>query len=441
MVADRYEADWSALLQAGAPAGPEWMDGLRRHAMEGFERSGVPRPTVEDWKYTPLRSLAESRLELAPPGPAVFEFPLPAFEPDAIRVVLVDGRLDRNLSTGVAPGLTACSLLDALHEHETVVRMHIGNCGPVETQAEGRAILPDSHPFGDLNLALFQDGAFLRFHANQKVEQLVEVVHVATGAPGSASLPRLLIVAEPGSRGRIVECYVSSPGFEGAVFPTTEVSLDEGAWLEHVRVQDQSTSSAHIGLWQARLDAGSKYVSTNVAFGSALGRLEQGVWIGGSHAHVRMDGVVVATGAQHLDNHTRLDHAVPECDSFEVYKQVADDEGRIVFNGKIFVHQDAQKTDAKQTNQAILLSPRAEVDSKPQLEIFADDVKCTHGATVGQIEDSSLFYLRSRGIPAAEAEAVLVYAFAAEVLEQIPTAAVRDALEAHLFEKLGVPAP
>ena len=174
-----------------------------------------------------------------------------------------------------------------------------------------------------------------------------------------------------------------------------------------------------------------------MCFGGAIARTDQEIWLGGRHIVTRLDGVVVARGGQLIDNHTRLDHAMPNCNSFEVYKQIVDDEATVVFNGKIFVHQDAQKTDAVQNNAALLLSPKATIDSKPQLEIFADDVKCTHGATVGRIEDTPLFYLRSRGIPIEQATGILVYAFAAEVLELISIPEVRDRLEARLFEKLG----
>jgi Fe-S cluster assembly protein SufD len=261
-------------------------------------------------------------------------------------------------------------------------------------------------------------------------------VHVTSG-DGSCVAPRVLIVASEGSSARFVETYVTDGAGTNLVLPVTEVVTEKGANVEHVRVQDESESTFSFALWAISQHDDSEYRSYNVAFGGAIARTDQEFWLGGRHIVTRLDGVVVARGKQHLDNHTRLDHALPDCNSFEVYKQIVDDEATVVFNGKIFVHQDAQKTDAVQNNAALLLSPRATIDSKPQLEIFADDVKCTHGATVGRLEDTPLFYLRSRGIPKASAEGILVYAFAAEVLELITLKPVVDRLEARLFEKLG----
>jgi Fe-S cluster assembly protein SufD len=366
----------------------------------------------------------------------VFSQTVPQYAADPVRIVLVNGRFDRDLSAGTAVGLTAKALSDALKEDEAIVRRWLGQVKPRTTKTSVRQIKPDRHTFAELNTAVFEDGAFVRIAEGQTVEPLIEIVHLATGR-GQAFAPRVLVVAEEGSRARIVETYVTDD--EGDVFtlPVTEVVVAEGAHLEHVRVQDESTAAFHIANWQTVQSAGSEYKSFNVCFGGGLARVDQGVWLDGRQTVTRLDGVVCASGDQHIDNHTRLDHALPEGNSFEIYKQIIDGRATVVFNGKIFVHQDAQRTDAKQTNQALLLSPDATVDSKPQLEIFADDVKCTHGATVGQLEDLPLFYMRSRGVPKEQAEAVLVYAFAAEVLELISHDGVRQALEARLFGKLG----
>lgn len=421
--------------------GPEWLTELRARGRATHGRIGVPTPKHEDWKYTPLREVAETSWRKAEPGPAVFESQLPSYDKEAVRVVLVDGRLDRNLGSGerLPAGLRLKSLRDAIEASDPVLESVLGKTGPKKTQTVGREIVPDEHTFGALNDAAFADGLLVHIAAGAEIAPLIEIVHVCC-ADDSPSLvtPRIAIVAEEGSRCRIVETYVSEGEGDVLVLPVTEVSVRSGAEVEHVRVQDESLDSRHIGLWQTSQAPGSTYTSFNVCFGARLARVDQGVWIGGEATRTRLDGVVVATGCQHMDNHTRLDHAFPNGESFEIYKQIADDEAHIVFNGKIFVHQDAQKTDAKQTNQALLLAPGAVIDSKPQLEIFADDVKCTHGATVGQLEDLPLFYLRSRGMPKDKAEAVLVYAFAAEVLETISIEPVRDALEARLFEKLAV---
>ena len=290
--------------------------------------------------------------------------------------------------------------------------------------------------FAALNTALFEDGLYIRIAKDVHVEKTIEVVHVTCG-DGQIVTPRILIVAEEGSRAKIVETYVTDGEGTNLVLPVTEVFAAKYANIEHVRIQDEGSRTFSIALWEIRQEGDSEYRSYNIAFGGALARTDQNFWLGGEHIVTRLDGIVVATGSQLIDNHTRLDHAMPHCNSFEIYKQIVDDEATVVFNGKIFVHQDAQKTDAVQTNQALLLSPKATINSKPQLEIFADDVKCTHGATVGQLEDAPLFYLQSRGIPADQAEGILVYAFAAEVINLITIDEVRARLEARLLEKLG----
>jgi Fe-S cluster assembly protein SufD len=245
-----------------------------------------------------------------------------------------------------------------------------------------------------------------------------------------------LIVLEGQAEAKVVESYVSLGG-QVLVDAVTEIVLGPGARLEHVRVQDESLESWHVSTVAVDQARDSVYTSTSASFGASVARNEINVWSGGENAETWLNGMYVGTGTQVLDTHTRIDHAVPHCNSFEVYKGILDERAEGVFNGKIFVYEDAQKTDAKQTNQAILLSPEASVNTKPQLEIFADDVKCTHGATVGQIAQEAKFYMQSRGIPAEEAQALLVYAFAAEVLEKITIEAVREALEARLFAKLG----
>ncbi len=422
---------------ASGSSGAPWVRSLRAAALDAHRELGVPTTRHEEWKYTPLRRLVERDWAAGEPGPAVFQRELPRYDEGSIRIVLVNGRFDRNLSETEArsPHWVARSLRDAVTEDDAVVREWLGQVGPKTTQAVGREITPDSHTFAELNTATFEDGLFL--HITGDVAALIEIVHVATG-DGQAFAPRVLVVAEEGARARIVETYVTDG--EGATFtyPVTEVVVKEGANLEHVRVQDEGAEAFHIANWQTTQAAGSEYHSFNVCYGAGLARVDQGIWLDGQATVTRLDGVVCAGGDQHIDNHTRLDHAQPNSNSFEVYKQIVDDRATVVFNGKIFVHQDAQKTDAKQTNQALLLSPTATIDSKPQLEIFADDVKCTHGATVGQLEDLPLFYMRSRGVPKDQAEAVLVYAFAAEVLELITHVGLRQALERRLYEKLGV---
>ncbi len=404
---------------------PEFLQTLRSRAQTIFQVSGVPTPRNEEWKYTPLRPIASATWKVGEPGPAVFTQEPLRLADSSIRVVLVNGRFDRNLSeVPTIPGLTLMSLRDAIYERSEVAAQL------------GSVAAMDEHPFAALNTALFQDGLYLHIRSGAVVEPNIEILHVTSGE-GMVIAPRILVVAEDGAVASITEQYVSDKGARNLTIPVTEALISQNANVEHVRFQDESDQSFHIGLWESKQQQSSEYRAYNVAFGGAIARLDQNIELDGRHIITRLDGVVVARGEQIIDNHTQLDHAMPDCNSFEIYKQVVDDSATVVFNGKIFVHQDAQKTDAKQTNQALLLSPQATINSKPQLEIFADDVKCTHGATVGQIDETFRFYMRTRGIPNEQAEAILVYAFAAEVMELIADEAVRTRLEGRLYEKLG----
>lgn len=424
----RYNTEQTALMAAverRATDGPDWVQALRQRGMRIHAEHGIPTPRTEAWKYTPLRSVAERTWQAGEAGPAVFDFDLPQYTEGAVRIVLVNGRFDRNLSdVPRLPGLTAMSLRDAWTEHPDLVREHLGQIARIE-----------EHTMAALATALFQDGLFLHIKSQAVIESVIEIVHVTSGQD-EVFAPRLLIVAEDGAIARIVETYITDGDTTAMTLPVSEVVIGSRANIEHVRVQDEATSNIHLALWETRQAGNSEYRSYNVAFGAAIGRTDQGIDLQGEWCTTRLDGVVVGLGEQILDNHTRLDHALPNCNSFEIYKQVIGDRATVVFNGQIYVHPHAQKTDAKQTNQAILLSPTATINSKPQLEIFADDVKCTHGATVGQLEDLPLFYMRQRGVPKALAQSLLVYAFAAEVLELISMEEVRLRLEQRLFERL-----
>ena len=431
---NQYETQLGPLLEQAErlqKTGPAWLQEQRKSALRSFQEHGVPTQKNEEWKYTALRGFAETSWKVAQGSGSV---DVSHFVEGSIRIVLVNGRLTAEGIQGSDQQVRIGSLSDSVGE--SVLAKHQGKAVGEPTYPEGRVIQSDVYPFGELNTALFEDAVVIEVIG--LCEKVIEIVHVQSGESSDLSFPRVLVTMAPNSGAKIVESYVSSSDNACATIAVTEVFVGEGANLEHIRVQNQSDRSLHIGLWQTKQERDSTYTAYNVCFGSQLARLDQTIWIGGENCTTRLDGVVCANGDQHIDNHTRLDHRVPNCNSFEIYKQVVDDSATVVFNGKIFVHQDAQKTDAKQTNQALLLSPKATIDSKPQLEIFADDVKCTHGATVGQLEDLSMFYMRSRGVPQEQAQAVLVYAFAAEVLELVSIEPVRKGLERRLYEKLGV---
>ena len=424
-VLERYSTLWQGLLLGGVrPGEPTWLTELRHRGLAIHREHGIPTPRHEEWKYTPLRGLA--KLDFAPSRPAELDPSLLEswFYEQGVRLVMVNGRFRRDLSSvPLTPGLEVMSLQEALTADADWLSNRLGRFARIE-----------DHTFAALATSLMEDALVVRVRRGAVIEPLVEVVHFGSGDL-EASSPRLLVVVEESAQVRLVETWTTQGEGRTLTLGVTEIEVGAGAQVEHVRVQRESTLATPIHLWEARQDRDSQYLAYNIALGGGVARTDQNIYLAGEGLTTRMDGVVLASGSQLIDNHTRLDHALPNCNSYEIYKQVVDDQATVVFNGKIYVHKDAQKTDAKQTNQALLLSHEATVNSKPQLEIFADDVKCTHGATVGQIEDLPLFYLRTRGLPKAQAEGLLVYAFAAEVLELIERPSVRDGLEKLVFDR------
>ena len=416
--------------------GPESLQRMRDDALERYMRAGVPTAKDEEFKYTPLSDLRE--IEFKPAyGSNIFRNDLlgtPVGKIEAITLAFVNGEYAPEISTeGAFPkGALFCSLREALEDHEDVVLRHLGKVHTLD----GKLGTTNDERFRWLNTAYLSEGAFLYLPKDAAAPGLLHILYVSRADHGPfAAHPRTLIVLEDGAEAKVLESYVGMGGryFTNAV---TEISLGQNTHLEHTRFQTESLEAVHIGTLATEQGEDSVLTSNSAMFGAKTSRIDANFWVGGEHAETWLNGTYVGMGEQVVDNHTRIDHALPNCNSFEVYKGILGGQSTGVFNGKIFVYEDAQKTDAKQTNQAILLSPTAQVNTKPQLEIFADDVKCTHGATVGQLREDARFYLRSRGIPLAEANAILVYAFAAEVLEKITVDQVRDALEQALNKKL-----
>jgi len=408
----------------------------RKEALAKFEAVGIPTHRDEEWKYTPLNRLNETKYKPAYGATVEREALDPTIigKVDAATIVFVNGQeapelaAPRNLPNGVFVG----SLEQALAEIPEVVEKWLGKVATYE----GKLGSTNDDRFINLNTAYLGEGAVVYVPKNVVVEDPIHIALVSKADHGPfAAFPRVLVVLEENSQAKVLESYI---GLEGAYFncPVTEVSLGKSAILEHDKFQQETLEAVHIANLAVHQEGPSTYTSNNIGFGGAVARNDLNVWVDGEHCETWLNGAYVATGEQIADNHTRIDHAFPNCNSFEVYKGIMAGRGQGVFNGKIFVYEDAQKTDAKQTNQAILLSPTATIETKPQLEIFADDVKCTHGATVGQVKADAKFYLRSRGIPEKQAEALLVYAFAAEVIEKIAVDELRDSLESLLFEKL-----
>jgi Fe-S cluster assembly protein SufD len=419
--------------ETAAAAEPEWLRPVRRAGMDRFAQTGFPAPRDEEWRFTPVAAITQAEFEPARPthqvtgdaiAPFVFghaEWPL---------LVFVDGRFDPSLST-VPPlpgGARALSLAAAIAAGDPVVSRHVGHHAPVEASG-----------FAALNTAFIQDGAFVHVPAGVELTAPVHLVFVSSGeTEGTVAQPRNLIVIEAGARASVVESYVTlAPGRRYFTNAVTEVVSGEGAWTEHTRIQRESEAAYHIGLTHVEQAAESHYRSFTLAMGGAIARHNLHVRLNAPRIETLLYGLYLTRGDQLVDNHTAIHHDHPDCNSWEVYKGVMTGDSRAVFNGKVLVRPEAQKTDAKQTNRNLLLSEGARVHTKPQLEIFADDVKCTHGATVGRLDDVALFYLRSRGIDEASARVLLTYAFAAEVVEEVTLEPVRLELERLVRARLG----
>jgi Fe-S cluster assembly protein SufD len=343
----------------------------------------------------------------------------------------VDGRLAPGVSS-LAPegGLEIGSLADALAREPGRIEPYLGRLlGGDET----------SPTFADLNAAFLEDGAFVFVPPGLAVEKPIHLVFLSSRAAGPApslSHPRNLIVAGRGSQARIVESYGGVPGATYLTNTVTEVALEDGAILDHYKVQRESEAAFHVALMDVRQGRASRFTSRSFSLGGGLVRNDVRQLFAAEGGECVLDGLFVAGGQQHTDTHTVIDHAHPHCTSRELYKGVLDGRARGVFVGRILVREGASKTDAHQTNKNLLLSREALVDSVPQLEILASDVKCKHGSTTGQLDPAALFYLRSRGITEAAARSLLVCAFAGEVVARVAVPSLRAGLERHLQERL-----
>lgn len=406
-----------------------WLSDLRRRAMSRFLEAGFPTTRLEDWKFTDVSPIARTAFRLPqgasePALAAEVLLPLLFGDGPSARLVFVNGRYSAEwsakLSGGAAPpaGVFAGSLADALATR-----------GPEIEPRLARHALWEDQPFAALNTAFLADGAFVHIDRGAVLERPLHLVFVSTAADEpTASHPRNLILAGANSQSRIVETYV---GWSPEVYLTnsvTEIVLEDGAVLDHSRVQLESEKAFHVATVAAHQSRSSNWISRSVSLGAGLARIDIGTVLDAEGAECRLDGLYLARGRQHVDHHTAIDHARPYCTSREFYKGILDGRSKAVFNGKIVVRPDAQKTDARQANRNLILSDDTSVNSKPELQIFANDVKCAHGATVGQIERDALFYLRSRGIPADAARALLTYAFATEILDEVGF----EPLRAHL---------
>jgi Fe-S cluster assembly protein SufD len=400
--------------------------------MARFEEVGLPTTRNEDWHFTSPAPIAESRFSpMAPGGVSLSARDLDAWsfgQAGWPLLVFVNGRHVPALSrVGEDAGVKVMSLAAALREEPSLLEQHLTRRADVEDPSQA---------FTAINTALMTDGAVVQVQRGVAAPQPVHLLFVSDAtARGGVSHPRVLLVAEPGSQASVVEQYASAGGGGYFTNAVTEAWVGEGATLHHFRLQREAQDAFHVGTTDAHQERDSHFLSFSFVTGAALARVNVYAALQGRGCGATLNGLYMLDGTQHADQQTRIVHTEPACYSRELYKGVLDGASHGVFNGKVYVHPEAQQTDGKQTNKALLLSERARIDTKPQLEIFADDVKCTHGATVGRIDESALFYMKSRGIPNHEARKLLTYAFAAEVLETIPIDALRDGLERLTLER------
>lgn len=428
---DLYNASLASFEEKRFAGEPGWLSKLRRDAFERFAALGFPTVKDEAWKYTNVGPIAKTPFRLSD-GETWLQSPshpgLPGGE--EAKIVFVNGRYAPELSKADAGPVVFRSLREALREEPDQVEPHLGVHASFQENA-----------FTALNTAFLEDGVFIRIPRGAVVEKPVHLVSLSVGG-GAPTIWHLrnLIVAEPNSQATVVESYLGQgqawPYFTNAV---TEVICGDGAILEHYKVQREDLSAFHVQTLEAAQGRSSRFESHNVCLGAALARTDVNVLFAAEGSECALNGLFLTAGTQHVDNHTLIDHAKPHCTSRELYKGILDGKSRGVFHGKIIVRPDAQKTDAIQTNKNLLLSPGALVNSTPALEILADDVKCKHGSTIGQLDANALFYLRSRGIGEEDARALLTYGFAADVAGRIRVAWIRREIEAFLGLRLAGP--
>jgi Fe-S cluster assembly protein SufD len=411
---------------------PSWLKELRAEAVERVGALKLPTSRDEAWRFTGIAALARQSFRPAAAPPALDAADVERFQIDeaAIRLVFVDGvhapelsSVDAEVGAPAASAIVVGTLATALSARAAVVKTYLG-----------RHVGFRDRLFAALNTAFLQDAAVVLVPRDTQVAAPLHLLFVAT-QPGVASHPRILVVAEAGSTVTVIEDHVALHGGSYFTNSVAEVAVDAGATVEHVRIQRDSDLAFHVASCAVSLARASRYRSVNVALGARLSRLDLVVLQAAEGAECTLDGLALIGGSQLADTHTCIDHMKPHGTSRQLHKCIVDGAGHAVFNGKVVVRPGAQKIDSAQSSRNLLLAGTAVVDTLPQLEILADDVKCTHGATVGQLDSEEVFYLRSRGLSEEAARDLLTYAFCAEVIERIPVASLRGQLERAVLER------
>jgi Fe-S cluster assembly protein SufD len=427
-------ADLYAARRDGLPGrGLDWLSELRDSGINQFRRRGLPTPRIESWKYTNLRALEKTAFDTpAAPLSTVALGEVPSLLPQdgsVHRLVFVEGRFSAEHSRigDLPPEVSLEPLAQAIQRDPGGLQGYLG-----------RIAHPVGQPLLALNTALMEDGLVLRVGHGAVLSEPVEAVFVGGLSPQAVAYhPRLLVMLEADSRAVLIEHHAGLGDHPYFANTASEIRLAEGARLDHLKVQVEGPEAYHLATSHVWLDRQATYVSFALAAGAKLSRNEAHVRLEGESARCRLNGAYLMRGTQHCDNTTLIEHLKPETSCREVFKGVLDDRARAVFQGRIVVHRGAQRTDGHQLSKTLLLSNTAEIDAKPELEIYADDVKCSHGATTGDIDQEALFYLRARGIPEARARRLLIKAFLGEALDEVGIPALHEALLSRLSDWLG----
>jgi Fe-S cluster assembly protein SufD len=408
----------------------QWLRDLRENAFARFCEAGFPTTHDEDWRFTNVSPISRTGFELAPRASVSPREVAPFRIANAAwQLVFVNGHFEAKLSTlgGAASGITVGSLGEQINRHPASLESHLGRYLKIQRDA-----------FSALNTAFAEDGAYVHIRRGTVLHNPIALLFISTSSHKALmSNPRNLIVAEEQTQATLVEDYVSlGAGAPAFCNPATELVAGDNAVISHYMIEREHQQAFNTSTLRLQQGRSANVSSHSVLLGGGLVRNNVHPVLAGEGSECLINGLFIGNGQQHLDNYMLVEHASPHCASRQFYNGILDDRAHGVFHGRIIVHKDAQKTDAKQTNRNLLLSDDARIDTKPQLEIYADDVKCTHGATIGQIEENALFYLRSRGIDEISARKLLLLAFASECLERMATNPARDHVEKLIHEHL-----
>jgi len=425
-IVSSYREDYQTLAPALPGGGLSWLTQLRSEALAHFSAHGFPSPREEEWRYTNVSAIEKKRFvpQGRPNIGAVDTAWLDGYRlPDAWSAVLVDGHFSAELSSleGLPESVTVMSMAEALRDRPDWVEPYLG-----------RVVGPEENGFVAFNTAWFSDGLLIRIPAGATPAKPIQLLHVVTGADGLAAA-RNLVVVEQGGEARVIETFVGADNAYLAA-AVTEAFVGTNAGLTFYKMQCESAKAYHFGGLYVKQERDARLVHHNFAFGGLLSRSDVHTDLDQA-ADCELNGLYLGVKRQHIDNHTRIHHRKPYASSREIYKGVLDDRARGVFQGRIVVAEDAQKSDAQMSNRNLLLSEDAEADTKPQLEIYADDVKCGHGVTVGQLDEKSVFYLQSRCVDEETARNMLTFAFANEMVGKIGIGSLHDQVLAHVLAR------